>query len=104
VAKTRMTEELLGPLADNMLPEMVSPLVAYLASEQCPENGAVYSVAGGAISKFFIGRTPGYFNPQLTAEDIRDNWDTVNAEPGYTTPHSINDEIGILLKTFKGES
>ena len=32
VARTRMTEELLGPLAEHMSPELVTPMVVYLAS------------------------------------------------------------------------
>ena len=38
VAKTRMTEDLLGPLADELAPEQVTPLVAYLASEDCDHH------------------------------------------------------------------
>jgi NAD(P)-dependent dehydrogenase (short-subunit alcohol dehydrogenase family) len=34
-AKTRMTEDLLGPMADLVLPETVTPIVTYLASEAC---------------------------------------------------------------------
>ena len=36
VAKTRMTEDLLGPAADKLLPEMVTPIVAFLAHEDVP--------------------------------------------------------------------
>src|SRR5262245_64644993 len=36
VAKTRMTEELLGPVADRLGPEYVTPLVTFLAHEDCP--------------------------------------------------------------------
>jgi NAD(P)-dependent dehydrogenase (short-subunit alcohol dehydrogenase family) len=101
VARTRMTEELLGPLGDGMGPEKVTPVVVYLASDECPVNGAIYSIAGGAVSKFFVGRTPGYFDAELTPESVRDNWDAINDETGYTTPHGISEEIGILLETFK---
>src|SRR4030095_15711258 len=36
VAFTRMTEDILGPVADRLLPEMVTPVVAFLAHESCP--------------------------------------------------------------------
>ena len=45
VAKTRMTEDLLGPAADKLLPELVTPLVAYLAHEDVP--GDRRGVLGG---------------------------------------------------------
>src|SRR4051794_21552631 len=35
VAKTRMTEELLGPMADKLDPKFVTPVVAWLAHEDC---------------------------------------------------------------------
>ena len=35
IAKTRLTEQLLGPMADALDPKFVTPLVAYLVSEEC---------------------------------------------------------------------
>ena len=61
VARTRMTEELLGAVADRLDPEAVAPVVAYFCSEECAVSGDIWSVAGGNVSRFFIGRTPGYF-------------------------------------------
>lgn len=53
-AKTRMTEELLGPVADRLDPSSVAPVVVFLASDQCDVTGQILSVAGGRVSK--IGR------------------------------------------------
>jgi NAD(P)-dependent dehydrogenase (short-subunit alcohol dehydrogenase family) len=101
VAKTRMTEELLGALGDALQPEKITPVVVYLASEEVPENGALFSIAGGAVSRVFLGRTKGYFNPELTVEDVRDNWDQINDQTGYDVPRGVGDEIRLLLETFK---
>ena len=60
VAKTRMTEDLLGPVADQLAPEFVTPVVTYLAHESCAVTGEVYSVGGGRVARVFIGVTPGY--------------------------------------------
>jgi len=100
VAWTRMTEELLGAMGEKLQPETVTPVVAYLASEECEVSGEIYSIAGGQVSRFFIGRTPGYFNPALTVEDVRDNLAQIRAEEGYTVPGSISDELRILLQVF----
>jgi NAD(P)-dependent dehydrogenase (short-subunit alcohol dehydrogenase family) len=100
VAKTRMTEELLGPLGDALGPETVSPLVAWLVHEDCATTGEIYSAAGGCISRFFIGLTPGYDNPSVTAEDVRDHWDEIRDESGYLVPASIQDELKKLLEVF----
>jgi hypothetical protein len=104
VAKTRMTEELLGPLGDALEPEKITPVVVFLASEANPENGALFSIAGGAVSRVFLGRTKGYFNPALTVEDVRDNWDKINDESGYDVPRGVSDELRLLLETFKNNS
>ena len=71
---------------------------------ECEVNGEIYSVAGGQVSRFFIGRTPGYFNADLTVEDVRDNLGQIRAEEGYTVPHGISEELGLLLEVFKNNA
>ena len=100
VARTRMTEEILGPLIEKVDPALVSPVVAYLASEECDVSGEVYSVGAGRVSRIFIAEAPGYFKKDLTVEDVRDNWDTIRAEGDYLIPTSVNDEFGRLLMPF----
>ena len=58
VAKTRMTEELFGAGGDKLSPELVTPVVTYLAHEDCPVTGEVYSVGGGRVARIFVGRHP----------------------------------------------
>ncbi len=101
VAKTRMTEELLGSLGEKIGPATVSPIVAYLAHEECPVTGEVYSAAGGRIARFFIGLTPGYYNPALTVEDVRDHFAEIRAEEGYVVPSSNSDELSLLVKQLR---
>jgi NAD(P)-dependent dehydrogenase (short-subunit alcohol dehydrogenase family) len=101
VAKTRMTEELLGPLADKLGPEFVTPVVAYLAHEDCPVTGEVYSVGGGRVARVFIGVTPGYTNTEeLSAESVRDNFSQIRDEAGYEVPASLNDEMMLTMKAL----
>jgi NAD(P)-dependent dehydrogenase (short-subunit alcohol dehydrogenase family) len=100
VARTRMTEELLGPLAERLDPALVSPVVAWLVHEECPVTGEIYSVGGGRVARFFIGMTTGYTNAKLTAEDVRDNWDQIRSEDGYTVPAGPNDEFAAMMKAF----
>ena len=100
VARTRMTEDILGPLADKLDPKLVSPIVAWLVHEDCPVTGEIYSAAGGRIARFFIGLTEGYYNPELTLEDVRDHFDQIRNEEGYIVPSGPADEFGQLLKHF----
>jgi NAD(P)-dependent dehydrogenase (short-subunit alcohol dehydrogenase family) len=102
VARTRMTEEILGSdLADRMDPALVSPIAAWLVHEDCPVTGEIYSAAGGRIARMFIGLTPGYYNPTLTLEDVRDHFDEIRNEEGYIIPAGIQDEFAQLLKTLR---
>ncbi len=73
IARTRMTEELLGPLAPKLDPALVAPVAAWLVSEECPVTGEIYSAGGGRVARFFVGLTEGYANPALTLEDVRDH-------------------------------
>ncbi len=101
VARTRMTEDLLGAMADRLDPKLVAPVVAWLVHEDCPVTGEIYSVGGGRVSRFFIGMTEGYFNANLTLEDVRDHFDEVRDETGYTVPAGPAEEFGALMKRFQ---
>jgi NAD(P)-dependent dehydrogenase (short-subunit alcohol dehydrogenase family) len=101
VARTRMTEDILGPLADKLDPALVSPIVAWLVHEDCPVTGEIYSAAGGRIARFFIGLTEGYYNEKLTLEDVRDNFDKIRNEDGYIVPSGPGDEFAQLMKHFR---
>jgi NAD(P)-dependent dehydrogenase (short-subunit alcohol dehydrogenase family) len=100
VARTRMTEDILGPLAEKLDPALVSPMAAWLVHEDCPVTGEIYSAGGGRVARFFVGMTDGYFNPKLTMEDVRDHFDQVRDERGYIVPAGPADEFAQLLKHF----
>ena len=100
VAKTRMTEDLLGPVADQLAPEFVTPVVTYLVHESCPVSGEVYSVGGGRVARVFIGVTPGWVDKDLTAESVAENFDQIRAEEGYEVPANLNEEMMLTLKAL----
>jgi NAD(P)-dependent dehydrogenase (short-subunit alcohol dehydrogenase family) len=98
IAGTRMTQELLGPMADKLDPAYVAPVVAYLASENCAVTGEVFSVAGGSVSRMFVGLTTGWFqHPDtggaITPEDVEANLDAIRDEEGYLVPATNQEEI-----------
>jgi NAD(P)-dependent dehydrogenase (short-subunit alcohol dehydrogenase family) len=101
LALTRMTESLLGGLGDKLDPGLVSPLVAYLVSEECDSTGRVYSVGGGRVAEVFIGETQGFFQAGLSPEALRDNWSTVTDRDGYAVPANLGEETALFLPFFK---
>jgi len=101
IARTRMTEDLLGPFAERLDPGQISPVVAWLAHEECPVSGEVFSAAGGRVARFFIGMTEGWSHPgQLTLEEVRDHFDEIRDPAGYTIPAGPADELTALLQAL----
>ena len=96
IARTRMTEELMGPMAEVVDPREVAPLVAYLCHEDCPVSGETFSVGGGRVARFFVGLTRGWCAPGHTMEDLRDNWDDVQNQDGYLVPTTTIEEFRLL--------
>jgi NAD(P)-dependent dehydrogenase (short-subunit alcohol dehydrogenase family) len=103
-ARTRMTEELLGPLAPLLDPETVTPLVVYLGSEACELTHEIFSVGGGRFARMFIGLTPGWVadgGQKVSAEDVQSHIEQIRNPEGYTIPANITDELRILSKVLK---
>jgi NAD(P)-dependent dehydrogenase (short-subunit alcohol dehydrogenase family) len=97
LALTRMTEDLMGALGDKLDPGLVSPLVTYLAHEDCEPSGRVFSVGGGRIAEVFIGETKGWASPTLTVEDVRDQWGTITSRDGYQVPANLAEETAMFM-------
>ena len=103
VAKTRMTEELLGAMADKLNPEFITPVVAWLAHEDVPVSGEVYSCGGGHVARVFTAVTQGWTDTEsLTVEDIRDHFDEIRNEDGYAVPANLTEELMGTLKALGG--
>jgi NAD(P)-dependent dehydrogenase (short-subunit alcohol dehydrogenase family) len=98
IAGTRMTQEVLGPLADLLDPSLVSPVVAYLVHEDCPVSGNIYSIGGGRVVRFFIGMNEGYTKTdgRLTVEDVRDHFAEIDDTSNFTVPWQATDETRLL--------
>jgi NAD(P)-dependent dehydrogenase (short-subunit alcohol dehydrogenase family) len=100
VAATRMTEGLLGAMAERVGPQLVSPIVGWLCHEDCPVSGEIYSAVGGRIARYFVALTPGYYKADLSMEDVRDNFDTIRDEKDYIVPNTTGDEFAAVTKHF----
>jgi len=75
VAGTRMTEDLMTPeVLAKMKPEFVSPMVAYLCSEQCQHSGDIWAAGAGYFSRIEYREGPGMrLGPQATVDDVAAN-------------------------------
>ncbi len=102
IAKTRLTEELLGAMADRVEADKVTPLVVYLCSEANEETHSVYSVGGGRFARIFIGLAPGWTDKKgtPTAEDIQANFAQIHEPGDYIIPGSIADEMRLIAQSL----
>ena len=103
IARTRLTEQLLGPMAETLDAECVTPLVTYLVSEQSDLTHNIFSVGGGRYARMFVGLTKGWFagkGAKPSAEQVRDNMARIRDTEGYLIPESIADEMKEMLKAF----
>jgi len=105
IAKTRLTEQLLGPMADALEPDLVTPLVSYLVSDACDFTHEIFDVGGGRYARIFIGMVPGWVAPRgtvPTVEDIREHIEQIREPEGYVIPSSIADEMKAIAEALKG--
>ena len=104
IARTRMTEQLLGPLAEHLDPEQVTPLACYLVSEECNLTHEVFSVGGGRYARIFVGLARGWIagkGARPSIEDVRDHVKEIMNTEGFTIPSSINDEMAVLMGAMR---
>jgi NAD(P)-dependent dehydrogenase (short-subunit alcohol dehydrogenase family) len=77
----------------NMRPELVGAVALYLAHRECPSSGQFFSAAGGRVTRVLLGSLRGYFNRELTPEDVRANWGKIfghAAEDGYLSEELLD--------------
>jgi NAD(P)-dependent dehydrogenase (short-subunit alcohol dehydrogenase family) len=96
-ALTRMTPSgvVSGPSA--LATSQVAPVVTYLCHESCAVSGEVLRAAGGHVARVFFGITEGYRNPELTAEDIRDQLEVIRDTSAFSVPDSAT--VGLQVRS-----
>jgi NAD(P)-dependent dehydrogenase (short-subunit alcohol dehydrogenase family) len=77
-------------------PELVVPMVVFLASRSCQLSHHNFSVGAGRFARVFVGLGEGWLaerGTRPTAEDIEARLAEVSATEPYTVPGSIIDEV-----------
>jgi NADP-dependent 3-hydroxy acid dehydrogenase YdfG len=100
----RLTEQLLGPVADALDPNFITPLETYLCSEDCELTHEIFDIGGGRYARIFIGLGDGWTAPKDTIpspEDIAANLGQIRSTEGYTIPDSIAGETQAIIEALK---
>jgi NAD(P)-dependent dehydrogenase (short-subunit alcohol dehydrogenase family) len=104
-AMTRMAGPGSAEAGPEMSPDLVAPMVALLAHEECPVSGEIYAAGFGRFARIFIAQTPGYVHagPAPTIEDVADNWAAINDDPGYVIPADLPDWSATFMSHLQSE-
>jgi NAD(P)-dependent dehydrogenase (short-subunit alcohol dehydrogenase family) len=80
-----------SPMATTMDPDLVAPMVAYLAHEACPVTGEIYAAGAGRFARIFIAQAEGFVDRSgaPTVEDVAAHWAEINDESSYTVPADL---------------
>jgi NAD(P)-dependent dehydrogenase (short-subunit alcohol dehydrogenase family)/acyl dehydratase/putative sterol carrier protein len=93
IAGSRLTETILPKeVTEALKPEYVSPLVAVLCHEESQENGGIFEVGGGFMSKLRWQRTEGArfkLGRHVTPELVQRNWERITDFGHATFPADI---------------
>jgi 3-hydroxyacyl-CoA dehydrogenase/3a,7a,12a-trihydroxy-5b-cholest-24-enoyl-CoA hydratase len=102
IAGSRLTAQVMPEnLLKALKPEFVSPLVAYLCSEQCQESGYIYSVGGGYFSRVAYFEGEGVFlgtDKEITPEDLQSKMSEINDLGKAREPAQAMDQSMKVLK------
>jgi NAD(P)-dependent dehydrogenase (short-subunit alcohol dehydrogenase family) len=80
-----------SPMATTMAPELVAPMVAFLAHENCTVTGEIYAAGAGRFARIFVAQAEGYVDTSgaPTVDDVAAHWAEINSESTYTVPSDL---------------
>jgi NAD(P)-dependent dehydrogenase (short-subunit alcohol dehydrogenase family) len=95
-AMTPMMEEILADQPEEAAwwrahrrPEQTTPAAVWLVHPSCSaRNGRAYQARGGRVARIIVAENPGYFNPDLTVEDVRDHFEEIEDMGEWVAPDS----------------
>jgi NAD(P)-dependent dehydrogenase (short-subunit alcohol dehydrogenase family) len=85
-------------------PDLVVPIVVYLASRACDFTHQNYSACAGRFARVFVGLADGWaaeLGSAPTADDIVTHLDDVSATEPFTIPTSIFDEVAGICARYR---
>jgi hypothetical protein len=78
-------------------PELVSPVVAYLCSEECAVSGNILTAGGGYVGRAAIVESKGAVLPDMSIEAVRDSFAKITDMSGAEEFTNAFDEVSKRL-------
>ncbi|PAL24238.1 SDR family NAD(P)-dependent oxidoreductase [Sphingopyxis sp. GW247-27LB] len=91
-AQSRLSE-------DRLHVRRVTPVVLFLAHENCPVTGEVLSAGLGRVARIFTATVPGYSSETLSCEEVFENVDAIFDATGYRILKSSLEQYDTVLPT-----
>lgn len=100
-AVTRMAEGLDTSAYPPMGPELVAPVVGWLAHESCPLTGEVLVSMAGRVAKAYVAETPGVYRPSWTIEEVAGHLPAiVNTDGAWALPPVPSGQVDHIRRSF----
>lgn len=108
-AVTRMAEGLDTSAYPPMQPELVAPVVGWLAHESCSITGEMLIAIAGRVARAFIAESPGVYRPAWTIEEVGAQIDVIRGSAATpvvfpVVPTGHTDHILYSFALAKGAS
>ncbi|MGB8389531.1 SDR family NAD(P)-dependent oxidoreductase [Mycobacterium sp.] len=81
-AVTRMAAGIDVSAYPPMGPELVAPVVGWLAHESCSVSGEVFIALAGRVARAVIAESPGVYRPSWTVEDVGEHLEAIRYVEG----------------------
>ncbi len=108
IAASRLTETVMPPqLLENLNPEYVSPLVAWLCHEDCKDTKGLFEVGAGYIAKLRWERTLGHTFPigrAFSMDEVAKRWNKISDFTNAEHPTNTQESLGPILKAISHPS
>jgi NAD(P)-dependent dehydrogenase (short-subunit alcohol dehydrogenase family) len=97
-ASTRMVEGIDTTGFPPMGPEMVAPVVGWLAHESCSVSGEMLISAAGRVARAFVAETEGVYAPDWTIESVAERIGAIRDPARQWTFHPAENGFGQHLE------
>jgi NAD(P)-dependent dehydrogenase (short-subunit alcohol dehydrogenase family) len=92
-----LSGEFLEWFSAHFRPDSVAAVAAWLVHEDCADSGQIYAAQAGRVARILIAEAGGYFNPDISPEDVRDHHQLVEGQSGPVVMASMEQELEVTI-------